>query len=65
MPPAASPYTRLVPKVGNLNSQGTLRLGLTRLVPELPGAGALLVSFARNPQVGGLEEECPGCHWQG
>lgn len=45
------PYTRLVPKVSNLTAQGTLRLGLTRLVPQLPGFGALLISFARMPQV--------------
>jgi hypothetical protein len=50
-PPPPRPYTRLVPKVSNLSAQGTLRLGLTRLVPELPGFGALLISFARVPQV--------------
>jgi hypothetical protein len=40
-----------VPKVSNLSARGTLRLGLTRLVPQLPGFGALLVSLAREPQV--------------
>uniref|UniRef100_A0A383VQB5 C2 domain-containing protein n=1 Tax=Tetradesmus obliquus TaxID=3088 RepID=A0A383VQB5_TETOB len=47
----AGPYTRLVPKVSNLSARGTLRLGLTRLVPQLPGFGALLVSLAREPQI--------------
>lgn len=51
-PRVCSPYTRLVPKVSNLSARGTLRLGLTRLVPQLPGFGALLVSLAREPQVG-------------
>jgi hypothetical protein len=50
--PARRPYTRLVPKVSNIGAQGTLRLGLSRFAPRLPGFGALLVSFARNPQVG-------------
>jgi len=40
-----------VPKVSNLTAQGTLRLGLTRLVPQLPGFGAVLVSCADTPQV--------------
>jgi Ca2+-dependent lipid-binding protein len=47
----AGPYTRMVPKVSHLTARGTMRLGLTRLVPQLPGFGALMVSMARTPQV--------------
>jgi len=48
---ACSPYGRLVPKVSNLSSRGTLRIGLARLMPQLPGFGALLISMAPDPQV--------------
>lgn len=55
------PYTRLVTKVSNLSAQGTLRLGLTRLVPQLPGFGAMLISFARVPQVRSGLGQCGCC----
>lgn len=51
LPLPARPYTRMVPKVSHLTARGTMRLGLTRLVPQLPGFGALMVSMARTPQV--------------
>eukprot|EP00879_Flechtneria_rotunda_P008728 GHRR01009142.1.p1 GENE.GHRR01009142.1~~GHRR01009142.1.p1 ORF type:complete len:896 (+),score=341.24 GHRR01009142.1:1003-3690(+) len=47
----AGPYTRLVPKLSHLSARGTLRLGITRLVPEIPGFGAVMFSLARSPQV--------------